>query len=111
MDSKAARWINLAVGAWLFISAFLWSHTSAQYTNSWLMGVVTVVIALSAVGAPGVRFLNTAAGVWLVISAFVLPTMSMATRWNNFIVGVVIGILSLAGASSNVTPVRRARTA
>ena len=111
MDPKAARWINVVMGAWLFVSAFLWSHTSAQYANTWIMGVVTVVVALSAVGATGFRFLNTAAGAWLMISAFVLPTMSAGTRWNNFIVGFVIGLLSLVGASSNATPLRRLRPA
>ncbi len=111
MDSKTARWVNVVVGVWLFVSAFLWSHTSAQYANTWIMGVATVVVALSAVGATGLRFLNTAAGVWLMISAFVLPTMSAATRWNNFIVGLVIGLLSLVGASSNTMPLGRLRPA
>jgi hypothetical protein len=111
MDPKAARYVNAGVGVWLFISAFLWPHTSAQYANTWIMGIVTFAVALVAVGATGFRFLNTAAGAWLVISVFVLPSVSAATRWNNFIVGVVVIILSLVGTSSAAVPIRRARTA
>jgi hypothetical protein len=111
MDAKAARWVNAAVGVWLFLSAFLWPHTSSQYTNTWLMGIIAVAVALIALGRPGFRYVNTAVGIWLVISAFALPTMSMGTRWNNFIVGLVIGFLSLVGASSGDPSFRRTRTA
>ena|SRR5437764_10455770 len=111
MDPKAARYVNAGIGVWLFISAFLWPHTSSQYANAWLMGIVIFVIALVAVGASWFRFLNTAAGAWLMISAFVLPTISAATRWNNFTVGVVVLILSLFGTSPSSVPVRRTRTA
>jgi hypothetical protein len=111
MDPKAARYVNAGIGVWLFISAFLWPHTSAQYANTWIMAIVTFVIALVAIGTPGFRFLNTVAGAWLIISAFVLPTISAATRWNNFIVGVVVLILSLYGTSPSSVSVRRTRTA
>lgn len=112
MDVKAARWVNALVGVWLFISAFVWPHTAAQYTNTWLMGVITVAVAIIALGATGFRFVNTAVGIWLIISAFALPTMTMATRWNNFIVGIVVGVLSLVGTTSTGSSTfRRVRTA
>ena len=111
MDPKAARYLNAALGVWLFISAFLWPHAPSQVANTWIMGIVVFAIALIAAGMPWLRFLNTAAGAWLMISAFVLPTVTAATRWNNFIVGVVVVILSLYGTSPNQVPVRRARTA
>lgn len=111
MDTKAGRWVNAAVGVWLFVSAFLWPHTSSQYTNTWLMGVIAVAVAIIAAGASGFRYVNTAVGAWLIISAFALPTMSAGTRWNNFIVGIVIGVLSLVGTSSGTSPLRRVRTA
>lgn len=111
MDPKTARWVNVLVGAWLFVSAFLWPHTSSQYTNTWLMGIISVAVAVVAMGATGFRYINTAVGAWLIISAFALPTISMGTRWNNLIVGIVIGALSLVGRSSGSTPVRQMRTA
>lgn len=110
MDTKAARWVNAAVGVWLFLSAFFWPHSSSQYTNTWIMGIITVAVALISIGSPGFRFVNTAVGIWLIISAFALPSMTAATRWNNFIVGIVIGALSLVGSSPGMT-VRHPRTA
>ena len=38
-------WVGIFVvagfilGAWLFISAWLWSHTAAQATNAWVVGL------------------------------------------------------------------------
>lgn len=110
MAPKTARWVNAIVGVWLFLSAFFWPHTTSQYTNTWLMGIIAVAVALISVGSPGFRFVNTAVGIWLVISAFALPTMNAATRWNNFIVGIAIGLLSLVGSSPGAT-IRQPRTA
>lgn len=103
MAPNAARWLNAVIGVWLFLSAFFWPHTASQYTNTWIMGIITVAVALISVGAPGFRFVNTAVGVWLIISAFALPSMTAATRWNNFIVGIVVGLLSLAGSAPSTT--------
>jgi predicted ferric reductase len=105
MDSKAARWINILLGAWLFLSAFFWPHSATQYTNTWIMGIITVVLAIIAIGAPAFRYLKTLAAVWLIISAFVLPTLSLATRWNNFFVGIVIGALSLVGSTAGTAAI------
>jgi len=110
MAPKTARWVNAVVGVWLFLSAFFWPHTTSQYTNTWLMGIIAVVVALVSLSSPGFRFVNTAVGIWLIISAFALPTLMAATRWNNFIVGIVIGLLSLVGSSAGVA-LRHPRTA
>jgi hypothetical protein len=105
MDPKNGRYLNIIVGIWLFISAFVWRHSTAQFTNTWIMGIVVVAIAAVAFGWTAFRYVNTLAGAWLIISAFALPTFSAATRWNNFIVGVVVVLLSLAGV-----PVASVRT-
>ena len=111
MGPKAARYINAGVGVWLVISSFLWPHSPSQYANTWIMGIVTFAIALIALPVPWVRFFNTAAGAWLIFSAFVLPSIEAATRWNNFIFGVVVLILSLFGTSFSPATLRRTRTA
>jgi hypothetical protein len=91
-----ARVLNILLGIWLFISAFVWAHTPAQLTNTWILGVLCVVFALIAMRRNEVRFLNTALAVWLFISAFVLPSHSRATVWNNALVAIAIFIVSLA---------------
>ncbi len=95
MGAKTARWVNALEGIWLFSSVFFWPHTTAQSTNSSIVGIVTTLLALVALGVPAVRYLNTVAAAWLLVSAFVLPTLSLATRWNSVTVGIVIGLLSL----------------
>lgn len=92
----AARTLNILLGIWLFISAFIWPHTSAQMTNTWILGVLCVIFALIALKIEQVRFLNTALAVWLFISAFVLPVQSTGTQWNNALVAIAVFIISLA---------------
>lgn len=98
----AARFANIILGVWLFISAFIWPHTHAQFYNAWILGVLCVIFAAVAMAVPGVRYLNTVLAVWLFISAFVLPTMVVGTRWNSILVAIAIFILSLNPAERTV---------
>jgi hypothetical protein len=97
MDRTQARYLNVALGIWLVISAFAWWHSPAHFTNTWLMGVITIVTALIAIGVPGFRFVNTAVGLWLMVSVGELPGVSSATSVNNAVVGVAITMLSFLG--------------
>ena len=92
----AARTLNILLGIWLFISAFIWTHSQAQLTNTWILGVLCVAFALIATRVEQVRYLNTALAVWLFISAFALNSQSRGTMWNNALVAVAIFIISLA---------------
>ena len=102
MNAQGARIVNLVLGIWLFISAFVWPHTTAQMTNTWILGVLTVVFALVAMRVQQVRYLNTLLSVWLFISAFALPRLNDGTAWNNAILGVVIFFLSLVPSTERV---------
>lgn len=91
----AARGINIALGIWLFISAFLWRHSQGQFTNTWVVGALCVLFALLAIWAPVVRYLNTILAIWLFVSAWAIPAVSVATVWNNAIVAIAILVVSL----------------
>jgi hypothetical protein len=99
----AARGITIALGLWLFISAFLWPHTYAQFTSSWVVGVLCVAFAVIAVWVPPARYLIAILAVWLFISAWGLPTRSPATVWNHVLVSIALFVVSLL-------PPTRART-
>lgn len=90
-----ARLGNIILGAWLFLSAFLWPHTPAQMTNTWVLGALCMAFALVGLVLPAARYLNTALSLWLFASAFVLPTRSAATVWNNALVAIAIFLVSL----------------
>jgi hypothetical protein len=93
--SLSARALNVALGVWLFISAFAWPHTMAQHTNTWICGVLAVVFALAATRYPQARVLNTILSVWLFISVWLLPRGNVGTAWNNALVAIVMFCLSL----------------
>jgi len=95
-ELKTGRIINIVLGCWLFISAFLWPHTNAQMTNTWILGVLCVAFAVIATRVPEMRYLNTLLAVWLFISVWALPSMSAGTRWNNALVAIAIFFVSLA---------------
>ncbi len=91
----AARTLNVILGIWLFISAFVWPHSGAELNNTWILGVLCVVFALVAMRVPTVRWLNTLLAIWLFISAFALPHQLVGTVWNNALVAIAIFVLSL----------------
>ncbi len=107
----AARTINLLLGIWLFISAFVWPHDAAQMTNTWILGVLCVIFALIAMRVERVRFLNTLLAIWLFISAFALPAQSRATVWNNVLVAIAVFLISLAPQDRLSLPTRTPRPA
>ncbi len=97
-DFTTARIVNIVLGIWLFVSAFLWQHTYAQMNNTWIVGALCVAFALVAMRVQEARYLNTLLAVWLFISVWALPAMSMATRWNNALVAIAVLALSLSPA-------------
>ena len=110
MSSNGSRYWNIVLGLWLFISAFVWPHSQAQLTNTWIMGVIVVVAAAVSLRVPGARYVNTVVGAWLIISAFALPRISTGTTWNNFIVGILVLLLSLAPSTGAVMHRRQVTT-
>ncbi len=95
---RPARIANLILGVWLFISAFIWQHSPAQMTNTWILGVLIAVFALIAMSAPGARWVNTVLSIWLFISVWALPSVNVGTMWNNALVAIAVFILSLVGS-------------
>jgi hypothetical protein len=95
MQVGTARYVNLVLGVWLFISAFIWEHTAAERTNTWILGVLFVVFALVAMRSTGARWVNTALSIWLFISVWALPHDNAGTMWNNALVAIVVFIASL----------------
>lgn len=97
------RIVEVILGVWLFISAFVWPHTQAQMTNTWILGVLCVIFALVAMAVPWVRYLNTLLAIWLFISAWALPTISVGTIWNNVLVSIAVFIVSLVPSETVTT--------
>lgn len=90
-----ARIVNIVVGVWLFISAFVWPHTASARTNTWIVGALCAIFALIALRNPPVRWLNTVLSIWLFFSALSIHHLTGGTLWNNLIAAIVMFIASL----------------
>ncbi|MFP2895217.1 hypothetical protein [Corallococcus sp. 4LFB] len=90
-----ARIINIVVGVWLFISAFVWPHTSASRTNTWIVGALCALFAAIALRIPQARWLNAVLSVWLFYSTLAFFRATGGTALNNTLAGVVMFIASL----------------
>jgi hypothetical protein len=95
-DLNTARIISLILGAWLFISAFIWPHSASQLNNTWILGALVVVFTIVSMKVPEVRYLNAVVAVWLFISVWALPTYELGTQWNNALCAIAIFFVSLA---------------
>jgi hypothetical protein len=89
------RWIPIALGAWLFVSAFLWPHGTASATNSWIVGLLIAIVSLVALRMPWMRWIDTALAVWLFLSTLALPHATHGMLWNNLIVAALVYLASL----------------
>lgn len=105
-QNSSARWVNIVAGVWLFISAFVWSHTPAQLGNTWSIGLLTVFFAAAATRSPQLRWANAALAVWLFGSVWALPTHS-GTFWNNLIVSIVMFLAAITPSSGGTAQTTR----
>src|SRR5262245_35370846 len=99
----SAQVLNVVLGVWLFVSAFLWPHHEAVMPNTWIIGALVVVFSLLSMRVPELRYFNTALAVWLFISVWAVPDIAAATTWNNAIVAVAVLVTSLIPQRSRPT--------
>jgi hypothetical protein len=95
--SQRGRTANLAIGAWLFMSAFLWHHNMAEFRNALLTGVICFIVALMSLNRPVMRFANTVLALWLFLSAVVIPGTSRITAVNHALAAILMLTFSLVG--------------
>lgn len=95
-SSSWVRVVAIALGLWLFVSAFAWPHAGLERLNAWIVGLVAMIVGLVAIFVNDqARFLASLLSIWLFVSAFVVPGESTATVWNAVVVAVVSFVLSI----------------
>lgn len=96
-----ARAINAVFGFWLFLSAFLWPHSTHQRYNAWGVGVLVVTLALAGLsGHRWARTVNALLGGWLIVTTLLWPRISPLTFWNQMLVGLAVAMFAFAGSVS-----------
>lgn len=109
--TRQVSWLNVVLGAWLFISPWVLDFVPADDAsrNAWIVGGAVAVIA-AIVAVMGVRYLawaNVVLGAWLFISPWALGYTNLdGASWNAWIVGVLVVIVA-AVSGSTATGVRR----
>ena len=90
------RVLNPLLGLWLFVSAFMWTETRAQFINVLLVSLLATTFGLASVlGRHGARKMNFALALWLVISALALPHAVGGAMVNQIVCAVLLAITSL----------------
>ncbi len=63
------RLLNVALGAWLFASTFVLPRVGTTGLNMWVVGLLVVASALSAIYVPAARYGTMICALWLLFSA------------------------------------------
>ena len=99
--AEEARYANILLGLWLFLTAFAWRHAPAAWANTWIVGLLVVAMAIWGLTYPGLWRVNALLGLWLIVAALVFPHLLGASRANNIVVGFLITTVSgIAWATS-----------
>ena len=89
------RLANVMLGLWLLLSAFVWPHTVASQTNTWMLGLIIAFMAAVGTFTPAMRAIIAVPAVWLFISSFWMTDATSGISWNNAIVAILVLVLSL----------------
>lgn len=104
-QASTASWLNVLAGAWLIIAPFVLHYTNATTrTNDILIGVIVAVLALFRGAIPSkntwLSWVNLILGLWLIVAPFILGYANTTPRWNDVIMGLIVGGLAAWSAYS-----------
>ncbi len=91
--------VNLVLGAWLFLSPWIFgfaSETVASW-NAWLSGIVITGLAIAALAAfaEWEEWINLVVGIWVIVSPWLVGFSANATvAWVHYAVGVIVAAVA-----------------
>ncbi len=98
-------WLNFLLGLWLFLAPFFGVGALPPASwNSWIFGIVVMVLSGSAMLMPQrwQEWSNVLVGLWLIAAPFVLLFSQPQAFWNHIVLGVIIAIDALWATRSPV---------
>jgi hypothetical protein len=94
---------NLAVAAWLLLSAFALPHSPGSAALTGLTAVLVGTFAVASPGLPGLRFVNALLAFFaLGWAALLMPDMGGIARVHNALLAAVVCALSLIPGRSTI---------
>lgn len=96
-------WVNLVLGAWLFIAPAVGIGATGDVAawNSYVAGAAIVTLTVMALARSRIweEWVNLVIGVWLIVAPFVLGFSDRSNpTWNQIVVGILIGAGALWAA-------------
>ncbi|MGA9520558.1 MAG: hypothetical protein WBV82_03790 [Myxococcaceae bacterium] len=93
-----ARIVQIALGAWLFFTAFIWPHGSYGFHLAWISGLLFIGLAVASAFVPWVRLILGLACVWFLLATFFTsePPITLA---NNLFVAMFIFVFNFLPTS------------
>ncbi len=86
---------NMALGAWLLISAFALGHSMESAAVNGLLAVLIGTVSIASPALPGLRFANSAFALVLAWAALLMPDVSAIARINSAAVAAIVFALSV----------------
>ncbi len=90
------RWINVAVGVWLCVSAPFVAGEAIEVANGVFVGLAIFLVAFLAMGVDRARRLNTFLGLWAMASPFALGYVDRVAGLMTVLLGAIAVAASLS---------------
>jgi hypothetical protein len=91
----SSRIFNVLLGVWLFISAFAWRHSPAQFWAALICGAVTILLTLGTAYVPALRYVVAAFAVFLFVESLTAAAGFRRTAWHDAIIAIAIFVAAL----------------
>jgi hypothetical protein len=106
-QAKTASGINLVLGAWLVVSAWIFVYGIAGAAwNSVVIGALIFIIGVTRVASlvgPLLARVNAAFGLWTIASPWIFGyPFEEPAKWNSVAVGIAVTLLALWSAKATV---------
>lgn len=105
---RTASGLNALAAVWLILAPFLLAYAGlgSALWNDVVVGIVVLGLAAVRLASPaqaiGLSWINLILGIWLIVAPFVLNYAEFLTpRWNDVILGIVIGLLAIWSAMAS----------
>ena len=103
--STALLVINIVLGVWLCLSAFLWPHTGPSLANTLIVGTLyTFAAGMGAARAIASRSMFSVLALWLVVSTILITPRTELTFWHNLMLGALALVLMLVPSAGTRRP-------
>jgi hypothetical protein len=86
----AARWINVALGAWLFLTGLVAGPQAPSFADHLAVGMAIFLVAFMSMGIPRLRHANALLGGWMALSPFVFHYMAGRFAFHDIVVGILV---------------------